>query len=289
MKPLRLRKETKEVKITIIVFTLLYIAYAIINLFPIYWSIINTFKTAEEFFANNLSLPKSLYFDNYARVFTDFRTRQYTYVDMLYNSVWIVFMSVFCNVAASAMLAYPVAKYRFPGKEVIYALVIFVNTIPIIGGGAAGYKLLLALGMIDNPSTIWFSWFCGFDFAFIVFYGTFKGIDKTYSEAAKIDGANNVTIFLKIILPQAVPSIAAIAITQAIGVWNNYSISMISLRSYPTLAYGLYIFDQESYYVENSKPLYFSAAIVSCLPVVILYGANQKLILENVTAGGLKG
>ena len=128
-----------------------------------------------------------------------------------------------------------------------------------------------------------------FDFAFIIFYGTFKGISPTYSEAAYIDGASEITVFLKVILPQAIPCIIAIAITQATSAWNDYSTSMIYMRQYPTLAYGLWLFNTESNYITDSKPIYYAAAVISCIPVIILYASNMKLIMTSVTAGGLKG
>lgn len=289
MKYLKWKKNTLQSKIIIIVFTFVFAFYAFINVFPFLWSLMNSLKTAEEFFDDNLALPTVPMFINYVKVFTDFNIRGYMYLDMLFNSLWILVLNVSVNVMSSALLAYIIARFRFPGKEFLYGVVIFANTIPIIGAGPADYKLKLALNMINNPATIWLGWAVGFDFAFIVFYGVFKGISQTYSEAAKIDGANNLTVLLRIILPQALPSIFAIAITQAIAVWNNYAISMISLRDYPTLAYGLYIFESESNYVENSKPIYYSAAIISSIPIIVLYASNQKLILENVTAGGLKG
>lgn len=289
MKPLRLKNETKEVKITTILFFLLFFVYAIVNIYPLIWAFFNSLKTAEEFFNNNMSLPTQFRFKHYIQVFSDFNIRNYTYFDMLFNSLWILVVNVLANVGASVLLAYPLARFRFPGKEFLYALVIFTQTIPIIGGGAADYKLKLALGMINNPATIWIGWAVGFDFAFIVFYGAFKGISNTYSEAAYIDGAGDLKVFFSIILPQAFPCIVAIAITQAIGVWNNYAISMIAMRDYPTLAYGLYIFEMESNYVENSKPIYFAGAFISSIPVIIIYGSNLKLIMTNVTAGGLKG
>ena len=171
----------------------------------------------------------------------------------------------------------------------MYGLVIFANTIPIIGSGAAAYKLMYQLNFVDNPALIWIKWLSAFDFAFIVFYGNFKGISMTYSEAAKMDGASNLRVLFQIIFPQAFPCIAALAITSATTVWNNYSISMLYLRSYPNLSYGLYLFNTASNYVENSKPIYFAATCISCIPVILLYAASQKLILTNMTAGGLKG
>lgn len=289
MKVLRFKKGTIEEKITIVLALTLFIGNAIICVFPAIWSFMNALKTGPEFFADSLALPQNWLFSNFITVFDNFIIREFNYLDMLINSLWILVVKVFLSVLSSALLAYALAKFRFPGSNFLYWLVIFAKTIPLIGSGAAGMKLMRDLNMINNPSTIWIAWAGGFDFAFIVFYGTFKGISPTYSEAARLDGANNFVILFKVILPQAIASIIAIAITEAISVWNDYSTPMLYLRDYPNLAYGLYLFDIEANYVENSKPTFFAAALISCIPVIILYAANMKLIMENVTAGGLKG
>ena len=289
MDQIKFKNQPISVKVTYVLFFVMYFLFAILYVFPMFWAIMNSLKTAEEYFENSLSLPQKWEFINYIRVFTDFKIRQFDYLDMLGNSLWILVVNVTCEILASAMLAYALARFRFPGKEFLYGLVIFANTIPIIGTGAASYKLLYQLNMVDNPMAIWVKWLSAFDFAFIVFYGNFKGISMTYSEAAKIDGASNLRVLFQIIFPQAFPCIAALAITSATSVWNNYSISMIYLRSYPNLSYGLYLFNTASNYIENSRPIYFAATCISCIPVILMYAASQKLILTNMTAGGLKG
>jgi ABC-type glycerol-3-phosphate transport system permease component len=131
--------------------------------------------------------------------------------------------------------------------------------------------------------------YAGFDFAFIVLYGYFKGVSPAYSESAYIDGASEVRTFVSIILPQIIPCLVAIMITQAIGVWNDYGTVMINLRDYPNLAYGLYLFSSTSRLSKDSKPLFFAAATISAVPIIILYACTQNLIMTNMTAGGLKG
>ena len=90
-------------------------------------------------------------------------------------------------------------------------------------------------------------------------------------------------------MPQVVPCLVAIIITQAIGVWNDYGTVMVYLRKYPNLSYGLYMFNIESMYIADSKPVFFSAAVISAVPIIVLYACTQKLIMTNMTAGGLKG
>ena len=295
MTKLKFKSSPVSVKIIYICFFVIFTFFAVLYLYPLLWAILNSFKTMKEYSTDSLSFPENWLFRHYLEVFTEFQAvplsggEPFKYLDMLLNSLWILVVNVFVNVVSSALLAYALARFRFPGSKFLYALVIFANTIPIIGAGPAQYKLAMSLNMINNPAAIWLMWAGGFDFAFIVLYGYFKGVSRSYSESAKIDGANNLTIFIKVILPQVTPCIVAIAITQATGVWNNYSISMLYLRDYPNLAYGMYLFKDSKFLVKDSMPIYFAAAVISCIPIIVVYTCSQNLILNNMTTGGLKG
>lgn len=322
MEKLKFKKSPVSVKIIYIAFFAFFLFFAFVYIYPIFWTFLNSLKTGNEYTQNSIALPHSwstmgsypisisffgfewegaldlpVPLGNYLEVFSKFSIPAQTgdgslfYFDMLFNSLWILVVNVTVNVCSSMLLAYALARFRFPGKNFLYSVVIFANTIPIIGSGPAAYKLAMNLNMINNPSLIWLMWAGGFDFAFIVFYGYFKGISRSYSESAKMDGANNWTILMKIILPQIIPCVVAIAITQAIGVWNNYSISMVYMRNYPNLAYGMYVFQSNKFVagLTNPMPSYFAAAFISCVPIIILYASTQNLILTNMTTGGLKG
>lgn len=290
MRNIASRKSGASEKITAVIFFVLFVIIALICIYPLFWALNNSLKTFEEYSENSFIITKSWAFANYIKVLLgEFQYDNVTYLGMLWNSLWIVVVKVLVNVASSTMLAYAIARFRFPGKEFLYVVVIFVNTIPIIGSGPAAFKLLNALGMVENPLTIWLSWASGFDFAFIVLYGYFKGVSFSYSESAYIDGAGELRTFFSIMLPQIMPCLVAIMITQAISVWNDYGTVMVYLRQTPNLAYGLYMFNVESMYIENSKPIFFSAAVISAIPIIVLYSCTQKLIMTNMTAGGLKG
>ncbi len=273
---------------------LFFLTMAVSFVYPLWSVFFNAFRTVDEYTSstrNPFALPKEWYVDSWKNIFSLFRPENYSYGEMLWNSIWMLVVKVSVNVLASTLLAYAVARYRFPGRNFLYGLVIFSQTIPIIGSGASGYKLFKTLGFINNPALIWISWACGFDFAFIVLYGTFKGISGTYSESAKLDGANNWVVLFKIVMPQAMPCLVALAVTQSITVWNDYSTSMLYMRKYPTIAYGLYVFGStsEGAYVPNATAVYSAAIVISLLPMLILYACSQKLILTNMTTGGLKG
>ena len=295
MTKLKFKNSPVSVKVIYICFFVMFTVFAVAYLYPLVWAIFNSLKSMEEYATDSVALPKSWMLTHYLDVFTEFQAVPLSggdpvkYLDMLFNSLWILIVNVFVNVASSTMLAYALARFRFPGCKFLYAVVIFANTIPIIGAGPAAYKLAVGLNMVNNPATIWLMWAGGFDFAFIVLYGYFKGVSGSYSESAKMDGANNMVILLKIILPQVTPCLVAIAITQATAVWNNYSISMLYMRDYPNLAYGMYLFKDSTFLVKDSMPIYFAAAVISSIPIIVLYTCSQNLILNNMTTGGLKG
>ncbi|MBQ8230126.1 MAG: carbohydrate ABC transporter permease [Clostridia bacterium] len=295
MNKLKFKRTPLGSKIIYICFFVMFVFFAFLYLYPLVWAFLNSFKSMKEYATDSLSLPDKWIWKHYIQVFTEFQAvplsggEPFRYMDMLFNSLWILVVKVFVNVASSMLLAYALAKFRFPGSKFLYTLVIFANTIPIIGAGPAAYRLAMQLGMVNNPALIWLMWAGGFDFAFIVLYGYFKGVSPSYSESAKMDGASNWTIFIKVVLPQVTPCLAAIAITQATGVWNDYSTPMIYMRDYPNLAYGMYLFKDSTFLVKDSMPIYFASAVISCLPVIILYTCSQNLILNNMTTGGLKG
>lgn len=288
------RKSTSE-KVTYCIFFVFFLSMTVSYIYPILSVLLNSFRTLDEFeelMVNPKASPFTLpdwQFDSWKSVFTEFKYKNYTYLDMLINSLWITGVKVTVNILASTLLAYAVAKFRFPGKEFLYSMVIFSITIPIVGTGAASYKLFTQLNFIDNPSLMWIAWFSAFDFAFIVLYGTFRGISPTYSESAKLDGANNFVVLFKIVMPQAFPCIAALAIQQSITVWNDYTTSLIYLRNYPNIAYGLFVTEKSISYIKNARALYSAVVCISMVPLLILYACSQKLILTNMNAGGLKG
>ncbi len=283
----------KSERITLIVFFIIYLIVALVYIYPIVATFFNSLKTNIELDKNPTGLPTDWSnITNYIEVFSSFKvqitTVQADFFTMLFNSLWMTVVRLFVNLGSSVLLAYPIAKFKFPGKNFLYTLVIFANTIPVFGSGTTAYKFLKSLYMLDNPYLIWLSWAGGFDYAFIIFYGTFRGISDSYIESANLDGASNLTIMFKIMLPQAIPAIVALAITQSIPMWNDYTISMITMPMYPNLAYGIYAFEPPPWTTFDNA-IYYAAIIIAMIPPLILYGSNQKFILTNISAGGIKG
>lgn len=286
----RFGQKTLDVKIVLILFFLFFLTNAIICFYPFVWIFNNSLKGSAEY-VSSMAITKEWQFINYLNVFEEFITegggRAVNYWEMLWHSAWQTVVYLFVNIGTSVLVAYALAKFRFPGQNLLYALLIFTQTIPIIGTGAAMFKLKHALGMINNPYTIWLQWAHGFDYSAFILYGIFKSISNSYSESAKIDGASDLNVFLRIVLPQAMPTITALLITNFVTKWNDYATTQTSLWEYPNLAYGLFTYRKDATYV--GPEIYYAAIIIVSLPGILLYAFFQNVVVKNLSVGGLKG
>ena len=285
----RFHGRDRNTNIVFVCYFVIFVIFGLLSLYPICWCLTNSLKTLPEYMESSLSLPAVPQFWHYASLFSEFEIAGQNFFGMLFNSVWQSCGSCFLNVAASALIAYPIAKYNFPGKKLLYGIIIFRITIPIIGSAPAEYRLFRDLNMINNPSLYWMAWLSGFDLSALILYGYFSSISKTYSEAAYIDGANRLQVFLYAVLPQAVPCLVALFINQLLTKWNDYTTAQIYLREFPNLAYGLYVFEGDALFVRDGKTVYFAAVILTSVFPILLYSLGQNVMLENMSVGGIKG
>ncbi|MBE7084013.1 MAG: carbohydrate ABC transporter permease [Clostridiales bacterium] len=283
----------------IIVYSLILV-YIASMLYLLFFGALNSVKDWKDFnLGNILGLPSKEFgwaFDNYVRVINEFYVEIRTktgifpvYIEEMFLNAFLyaVSMSLF-SIATQVMTAYAVSKYNFRGSKFIYMVAVVVMLIPIVGA---------------LPSQVEFAHFFNFDNSligicimnckypgiyFLVFYAAFKNVSWTYSEAAQIDGAGHLKIFLQIMLPMVGSTIAAVFILYFIQFWNDYQLPMIFLPLKPTVSYGLYKF-QNNVNTTMSTPIKLCAAFVSAVPVIILFIAFRNKIMGNVAMGGIKG
>ena len=291
--PLKRKKRKKvealDKKIIFSVYFILACIFSVYCLFPLCWAFYNSLKSVSEYYQSTLAFPKKWDFSYYNKIFSMFEVAGVGFLEMAFNSIWLSFVSQFLNILASVLVAYPLARYNFIGKEFFYGIIVFRLTIPIIGSGASGYKIMQALNMINNPLTYSLQWFSGFDISALILYGYFKNISKDYSEAAFLDGAGKWTVLWKVVMPQAWPCIIALYINAVKNVWNDYQTSMLYLMDYPNLSYGIYLFESEVLFVEGGTPMFYGAIILSSIVPLLIFAFGQKSMLANMSVGGLKG
>ena len=279
----------------------LMILYCVSMLFPLLWMIYTTFKSEFEFTINAFDFPQAIAetgFSNFKNMLEIFvmpvikngYPAEYRFPQMFGFSVIWAFSTSFINVFFTTIVAYVMAKYRFRGREFLYALGIFVMITPIVGNFPSAMTVKKALGVYDNmlltilttPSTV----FSGVHF--MLMYAAFKHVSWTYAEAAFIDGASDHMVMYAIMIPLVLPTCAVLFVLQFLGAWNDYGTFIIWLPSYPTLAYGMLTFQANADKYGATVPEIMAGFTLVAIPNIILYLSAQKLILAKFTVGGLK-
>ena len=270
----------------IIIFTL-FALYAFTLIFAMLWAFSASLKSQKEFYDNVNGLPREWLFSNYGTAFKQVSANGHNMFEMFWNSVWYSCGGALLGVLTSAVTSYVVAKYKFPGRGFIYGVAIVTMMIPIVGSFPSQYKVYTALHIIDTPFLL-ITKAAGFGFNFMVLYSFFRTLSWTYAEAAFIDGASHLRVFLGVMLPMAVPVMGSLFLVATIGLWNNYMEPNLFLQSYPTLSSGLYIFQLEMTRGINF-PVLFAGLIISVIPVIILFVCFQNTMMESMSVGGIKG
>lgn len=289
------------------------ILYAIVSLYVISmiavlaFGLLNSVKGRIDYARGNIfGLPKQgkpasgfgWRFDNYSLVFDQFFVeivedgvpRQVHLMEMFLNSLlYAAGMSLFC-MATEIIMAYAIAKYDFRFKKILYGVAVVVMLIPIIGSLASEVQIA-ELFHFKNSMIGLFIMKCKFPgLYFLVFYATFKGVSWTYAEAAQIDGASHLRIFLEIMLPLVKTTIFAVFILLFIEYWNDYYTPMIFLPDKPTISYALLELQTNNETgMSRNVPAQLASCFLACLPILVVFVIFKNQIMGNVTMGGIKG
>ena len=206
---------------------------------------------------------------------------------MILMSFVVTILGTAINIFFSACTAYVLAKYRFPGRNLIYAIAIFTMIVPIVGTLPSQIKMMDTFFPNKSILGVLFLYSGCFGFNFILLYSSFSSVSNSYIEAASVDGASRIKTFFTVILPQVKGSLIACSVLQAIGLWNDYTTPMLFLPDdKQTLAVGLYSLQTE---FNADYPKLFASMLIAVLPILIIYMIFQKKIIESTNAGGLKG
>ena len=281
-----IRKSAGEKVVFAIVFAL-FSLYAFTIFYAFGFLIFSALKTHEEFVFHMFELPQNWLFKNFILAFDKLKVKNTNMLGMLFNSTWYTLGGTLLSVGCAATLSYVVSKFRFFGRNLIYAVSVVVLVLPIVGSLPATYKLVKEMG-IDNSPLYLLTFTSGFGFNFIVLYGFFKNLSWSYAEAAYIDGASDFQTFIKVMLPQALPAIVSLIILAAIGLWNDYERPLLFLSNMPTLSVGLYEFNLDMKY-NGDYPTLFAGLFIPMLPILFIFIVFQSTIMSNTVAGVLKG
>ena len=280
------RLKKKKIRAVFIVASVILLLYAATTLMPIYFVLVNSLKRPAHFYTNPWNISPVIYVANYLKV-TQLSVGDVSILRMYLNSIIFTVSVMIISAVSTTVTSYTTARFDFRGKDLLVSIGIGAMLIPDLGSRSVIYKLYVDLHIIDTWFIL-FQYTTPFGLMFLIVYSMFKTTSKTYAEAAKIDGASELRIFLQIMVPMAKGAIGMMMVMNAIAAWNDFYTPYMYLPSIKTLALGLQELSEEAQTYSNYTELY-AAVVLAILPIVILFVIMRDTIIDNAVAGGIKG
>jgi alpha-1,4-digalacturonate transport system permease protein len=255
---------------------------AVLTAFPLYWMLVTSLSTTADLKAGDYGLfPREIVLDGYRQVF-----EQLPFFQWFMNSVIIAVVAVTLTVAINVVCGYAFAKLRFPGRRLLFVLIVSTLIIPVQVLMVPQFEIVAELGWVD---TYWGVIIPRSAEAFGIFfaYQFFKGIPDELIEAARLDGAGELTIVRRIVLPLSMPLVAVLVIFTFMWRWNEFAWPLIVLKDNDayTLPVGL-LFLQGQY--TTDYPALMAGSLISVLPMLGIFVFFQRFFVEGVARSGLK-
>lgn len=255
-----------------------------IMVFPFVWMVSSSFKPTYEVFDPDFTIiPRTFAgFSNYAGVLFD-----QPYLRFMLNSAIVCLGVLIVQLLTAIPAAYALAKLRFRGSSIFFGTVIASITIPINVISIPIYIGLVKVHLLDTYFSLMFPFFVSV-FAIFLFRQFFRSYPDSIIDAARVDGFSEAEIILRLILPAAVPAIAAFTVFSLVAHWNDLYWPLIVVQSQDKMTATLSMMQYQSDFDTDYGRAFASAAVVSA-PMVLAFLFFRRLFIRGITMTGLKG
>ena len=256
---------------------------------PFLWALLTSLKLPIEIFVFPPSwFPATPQWTNYVEIF-----RQAPLALFFFNSATVTVIAGAGQILSAALVAYGFARFRFPGRDILFLVMLSTLMLPPQVTIIPTFLLFKALGWLDQLRSLYIPpWFGGGAFAIFLFRQFFLTLPREYDEAARIDGANSLWTFFRILAPLSIPVFVTMGIFSFLGSWNDFFGPLIFLNTTEkfTLALGLTYFQRVvSIGGRATEHLMMAASMVMTLPCLLIFLLLQKYWIQGIVMSGIKG
>ncbi|MGV2620656.1 carbohydrate ABC transporter permease [Halobacillus sp. ACCC02827] len=264
--------------------TIVAIVISIVHLIPFYILITTAFKANNDF-SSRWVLPESWSFQNFTQAWETASLGTAFFNTMVITACAAVLLIIFGSLAA-----YPLARLNTRLNKFVYFLFIAIMIIPPLTALVPLYQLVVDIGLMNTRTVAILNNLAAFLPLTIFLYAGFirSTVPKELEEAAKMDGANTLMIFFRVVFPLLKPITATVLIISCVFIWNDYQFAIFFLqdKEVQTLTVALAGFFGQN---QNNLNLVASAALMSMLPMTILFLFLQKYFVAGLSSGSIKG
>jgi multiple sugar transport system permease protein len=265
---------------------LLYLALILVALFfllPLLWMLSTALKPDPEWISTNW-IPKAPTTANFTKILDN---PSIPVLRWFVNSLLVAALATILILALDATAAYAYARMTFPGRDMLFGLMLATLVMPGLLFLVPNYLTVARLGWLNTYQGVIAPGLAG---VFGVFFlrQFFQGIPKELEEAARIDGASVWTTYLRVVLPLARPALATLGIITFLGSWNDFLWPLLVMTDVTRQTLPVGLATLQGAYVFDYGGL-MAGALIAAVPVLILYIAAQKYIVQSVATSGLAG
>ena len=257
---------------------------AIVVFFPFFWMAVTSLKTPPEIQRVPLQVAPDnwLNFANYVEVF-----KREPFFRYLLNSAIVATVAAVSSVVVSSLAGFGFAKYRFPGRDFFFLAIVGILMVPFQSVVVPLYVWMNELGLLDTYAGIVAPDLVSV-FGVFLMRQAIEVIPNDYIDAARMDGASDLRIFFSVIVPSVKPAIATLFIIKFMWSWNEFFWPMVVTTSpqMKVVTIGLMSFTNMYYSDYN---LLTAAAVISILPILVIFVTLQRWVVQAVVMSGMKG
>ncbi|MBO9598242.1 MAG: sugar ABC transporter permease [Cohnella sp.] len=260
----------------------------VVSIYPALWTVLSSFRVGNSLFSDTF-IPQHWTLDHYRDLFRTRGTRDIQYAKWFWNTLQVAAVSTVVGTILQLLTAYAFSRFRFKGRKPMMMVVLILGMFPGFLSIIAIFSILQKLQLLDSKWGLVLVYSAGSALGMFVAKGFFDTIPRSLEEAARIDGANNMSIFFRIILPLSRPIITYISLMTFTGAWVDFIFAraILTSRNEWTLAVGLWsIIDS---YNSTEFTLFAAGCVLVAIPITVLYMYTQRFLVDGLTAGASKG
>lgn len=282
---MNLSRTSPQVNIKRLAVYLLMLLLVVLMLLPFAWMISTSLKAQQYILETPPRLiPDPLTFESYTSL-----AERMDLARIVFNSVFVAVMTAGGQILVSAMAAYAFSRIQWRGRNLIFTLYLATMMVPSVVLVIPQFILIRQLGWMNTYAALIVP---GLFNAFGTFLlrQSFMGLPKDFEEAAFVDGANPFTIFWRIVLPLNMPAIATLIVLSFMGSWNSYLLPLFVARKDEVITLPVALATlQAGPRALTEWNLVMAGAVITVLPILIVYLLAQKWFVQGVVSSGIKG
>lgn len=269
-----------------ILYYLILIILSVVMVLPLIWMFLSSLKTTEEIFAVPLEwLPKIPQWGNFSGALELAPFGLY-----IFNSTMTALLIVIFQIILSSMLAYALTQLEFKGKNLLFNSILMTYMLPAAATYVPSYVIVAKLGLLDTLTGIVISNIASV-FCVFLLRQAFMQVPKELIEAARLDGASDVSILLKVMMPMSKSSIFTVGLISFVQMYNNYLWPSLIVKSQEKylITVGLNQFFTSQGTFASQWPKIMAANVLAVIPLLLLFVILQKWFIKGIGDSGLKG